>query len=1753
MNFIKSGWSYLSSSFTQSEEDPDEQNTSLESSKITDDIIEEAVDTVENEAWGDSVDNNDEELIEFTDAIDSTDDQFRQTQLDVTQSYVDSPESVVESNEILEQQSHSVNDMTEGVTSADSSQNTNTINMDNSIESEAVGSEITTKAEGYTSLEASDSDDSGEFIPPPAAPVGPSVNTESQLNEIIKNLGGDLGILTLEEETQSDATNPGENTIGESLYLTAYDQTICPSAEETLFNSFSVTAVGADLNYNGETSPDSAIASSSKSSICSIDSVKLNFDSASDLPDKPLQITNAIDADQPLTPQITDGQFFTGLDDTPVDQAFSNSILDTTVKEVDNTEESSIENAVTHSSDNTDKEDKNIEAQDKESTIDVIPDIVSDTSTNTQNDHGNDKKDDKVPVSFEENKLEIQSSTSSQNNEKESSESKMDEEEIPIGRGAYTIDFDNLDDFNPFQSTKAVSNSPDVPDKPFPASIAMQNNLSVNDPKPNVEDVTAIESNHIEIEQEKPTSVSKIEKSVSDEPNQQPIINDVLPTQNEKIVQNEIVKPVENSIEELHSSKTEDKLQIDSKQDLQNEDLSKSNQEDEPIPISKGSYTLDLDNLDSLDPFKTSKGLQNSPTKPTSTYSFNLDNMEDADPFKSSKTLSFSPPKSPVKNNVGFLKHMNNNEEPSLPEPVKKTTVEDSKIANDLLIINDDVAGNLENVDPSPKKKPAKKPVLGANRKKVNRPMKKKEAPIKAPNPEPSPTDPEDEIILPKGSYSINFDDLDNFDPFKTSKGLCNSPTKTVSEPSFAPPPKVGEEGRPGTVEDSPGKGTPVDPPGLLTKKTDEPMHHEKEVEDKPEILEETKPVEIEKSPLKKPAKKVGGTPGKKKKKPPAAFKPPEPENNDEDEIPLPKGTYNLDFDNLEAMDPFKTSKGLTNSPTDKKSSIDFTNLDSIDPFKPSKAMQNSPPSSPKITVNDKKENQSEPVESNNDKVSEDKPIVESTADKAVEEEKKPEVKKPVKKKTGLARKKLIKPGLKKPPPPTEDETNTDEPPLPKGAYNLDFDNLDAMDPFKSSKGISNSPTKNVPTSGYPMNPDDLESIDPFKPKKTLMMNSPPRSPAETKPEPGVVEEPKKTPVSVQKKKKKVVTKVPEPHVEVDLDNAEPPLPKGAYNLDFDNLDAMDPFKSSKGIPNSPTKDVPSSGYAMNSDDLESIDSFKPKKTLMMNSPPNSPTKTEIEPEAIAETSEAEEKEESTQKEALTKVEESSAIIDSNAEPPLPKGAYNLDLDNLDAIDPFKSSKGISNSPTKDVPSSGYAMNSDDLESIDPFKPKKTLMMNSPPRSPAVENDKLNENTPDSENKMRDLTSVTSTDELDPAFQTANETVDISTTEKQNENNYVESMEITKENEVADYKKLQQMEFDKVNENEEFYPASAVFEDSASLDYLDQLSGSKPLTESDLRKQSLYVKFDPLVGNSPIKQIDQQMQKDSQLNVTRDITENNIDDKAIGDHIQVTEQQRVSHLPPAEKNSNEIITLAGTNEAVAPPFHVSSGLELHSVSMDSFNNQSYISQQSSASSIFKYTQADLDNVRRSAEQEWEKEKNEARKKEETMKAEAEQLTTVVKEYERLFAEINSNGKMTREQQLLKAEREQSLEDMAALERSHEDLCRRYNKLKAVVVQFKQNEDILKKSANEVMEEAKETEKKYISLKVKATEEIKKANAELQFVKMNAQQEVARAQAQLKMLELKCESLTSQIRDSKKENEELTKLCEDLFACSKQQE
>ncbi|XP_055576100.1 transforming acidic coiled-coil-containing protein 2 isoform X4 [Falco cherrug] len=94
------------------------------------------------------------------------------------------------------------------------------------------------------------------------------------------------------------------------------------------------------------------------------------------------------------------------------------------------------------------------------------------------------------------------------------------------------------------------------------------------------------------------------------------------------------------------------------------------------IPITKGSYTFDIDKWDdpNFNPFSSSTKMQESPKLPQQTYSFEPDMCEDSiDPFKSSSKIASSPSKSPASFEIpASANETNGTEVDNLNKPAKK-------------------------------------------------------------------------------------------------------------------------------------------------------------------------------------------------------------------------------------------------------------------------------------------------------------------------------------------------------------------------------------------------------------------------------------------------------------------------------------------------------------------------------------------------------------------------------------------------------------------------------------------------------------------------------------------------------------------------------------------------------------------------------------------------------------------------------------------------------------------------------------------------------------------------------------------------------------------------------------------------------------------------------------------------------------------------------------------------------------------------
>ena len=390
-----------------------------------------------------------------------------------------------------------------------------------------------------------------------------------------------------------------------------------------------------------------------------------------------------------------------------------------------------------------------------------------------------------------------------------------------------------------------------------------------------------------------------------------------------------------------------------------------------------------------------------------------------------------------------------------------------------------------------------------------------------------------------------------------------------------------------------------------------------------------------------------------------------------------PKVGYNLDFDDLEAMNPFQTKVCVQNSPDLSGNDKQKLNSEKIVEKKESK--MNEVPEAKQELTEVPKEVKKPSSEINGDASVPlaDNKVVESN-DNDLDQNMGPD------KKADSNDKEMTLPCQK-----SEELAQAQSPPLPqRGTYNLD--NLDSMDPFKVKTQIMNSPAGCQREERQAT----VEETDPFNPNKQIA-NSP------------VLKASKKESETPSQQNQSAIKNTEE-------DETEPSKPKIAktkktkpkaqktesvINLP-ENLDELDPFKSGNQIMNSPP--IKSGGcYEPLPDDLDALDPFKPKKQVM-----NSPLSQEKPHSNVNNIDEHERKLESESKADDLLDNETLEPFKQMKNSPVANGVP----DTLNETDPFKPKKQILNSPDKQ---DAYDVLPENLAGIDPFKPSNQ-MVNSP-------------------------------------------------------------------------------------------------------------------------------------------------------------------------------------------------------------------------------------------------------------------------------------------------------------------------------------------------------------------------------------------------------------------------------------------------------
>lgn len=738
-----------------------------------------------------------------------------------------------------------------------------------------------------------------------------------------------------------------------------------------------------------------------------------------------------------------------------------------------------------------------------------------------------------------------------------------------------------------------------------------------------------------------------------------------------------------------------------------------------------------------------------------------------------------------------------------------------------------------------------------------------------------------------------------------------------------------------------------------------------------------------------------------------------------------------------------------------------------------------------------------------------------------------------------------------------------------KGGYMLDFENLDDINPFQGSNKMALSPMRpaveNPPAdhskseNTAPVNiveePIKMESaLDETLPFSASVENSLADLSADigstessvviVKKVPAV-EEDDSWPATPDEKLLGAASSSTDQEKSSSSFAEDAPLPaKGSYNFDFDNLDAVNPFQTGGSkIPNSPVL-----GRKVSNDDAPAEEN----KPSVVEVAQELPVQCEVKPEATVDLISADT--------AKPPPAESQPADDPVKEGPTKEGPVKLEFNFDDGAEvkrkppPKKFGKrptGVRPKEPKQVsdvkppkeaevkpevsdgdadalrPKSSYSF---DFEKFDDpnFNPfgTKTAVNNSPVCSRKSSLEPV-------ETAVQEQTDVPVTKEAEPParaeeslpaaepnpVQVADNKVASDLDTKQPVQNLPESSEPSQPEQKA--------QADMLDFNDEFVPG-AMFMTSdfdGQIDYLEQF-GCSSFKESALRKQSLYLKFDPLLRESPKKSAGPGAQIQAPppaAPVLRLETPQTADKKAANG---------------PQKDDFRLLDDAAAPtpvlESFVPPFPQPANTE------------------DAIIEVLKYSQKDMDAAIAKVQAEGKEKEEQWCMKYNKLLDDGQEMRKIIAEFELMIAKIMADQEKEREVAQVKLnaallEKEQVSSDLNAMERSFAELFKRLEKYKEVIEGYKKNEDTLKSCAQDYLARIKKEEQRYQTLKAHAEEKISHANEEIAEVRSKYKAELSALQVQLRREQLKVQSLEKSLDQKEKEAEELTKLCDELIS------
>ncbi|XP_023208054.1 transforming acidic coiled-coil-containing protein 3 [Xiphophorus maculatus] len=675
--------------------------------------------------------------------------------------------------------------------------------------------------------------------------------------------------------------------------------------------------------------------------------------------------------------------------------------------------------------------------------------------------------------------------------------------------------------------------------------------------------------------------------------------------------------------------------------------------------------------------------------------------------------------------------------------------------------------------------------------------------------------------------------------------------------------------------------------------------------------------------------------------------------------------------------------------------------------------------------------------------------------------------------------------------PPKQDPSSFPDDNMPiqsRGDYQLDFDNLDVINPFQGSKQMALSPfrpaddpseARQKPTE----EPGAEAPLDDTLPFTQSVENSL----ADVSTESSVVI------VNVAKatEEQDVISATPDEKQPGDVSAStgqqdasgsfteDGSLPaKGSYKLDFDNLDTMNPFQTGGSkIQNSPV----GVGRKAAEDDPPAEESKPTDEEKIL--PPEGPIKLEFNFSDVAEV--------------------------KRKPPPKKLGKRFTDgkrkeLKPASDCKPSEESAGKAGPGHAAVPKASYSnFEKFDDPNFNPFG-TKTSIADSPKGS----------GVPSPVQQEPDPAEQTGAAEMLPPAEPRDASM----------GNRVVLSEKDLDGESSSWKPQVPFEhqMSPLDSNEEFVPGSMFMPNDfdEQIDYLEQF-GSRGFKESALRKQSLYLKFDPLLRESPTKPAG----PDAQL----------LSAAPAGLSARFSEAEKES----AGRSQKDVFKLV-EDVAAAPPI-------LQSL-IPPFPKPA----EEAIIEVLKYSQKDMDAAIARVQAEAEEKEEQWNAKVKKLQGDGQEMRKVMAEFELLIANMNASQEKEREEAQKKLsqalmEKDQVSGDLNGMERSLGDMLKRLEKYKEVVEGYKKNEETLKSCAQDYLGRIKKGDQRYQTLKAHAEEKINLANEEIAEVRSKYKAELSALQAQLRREQLKTQSLEKSLDQKEKEVEELTKLCDELIS------